>query len=143
MDPNLNGLLRWGIENSDATRNDPTAQTDRDATRGLNQEILKALLGGPSEADLMKEAIAAVKSPEVDLENKLIAFDNFEQLVESIDNANNITALKLWEPLTQELESDEPKLRAMAAWCIATAVQNNIKAQEKVRKQSSSARQTY
>jgi len=67
----------------------------------------------------------------VDLENKLIAFDNFEQLVENIDNANNLEPLKLWEPLLKELENEEGELRAMAAWCIGTAVQNNEKAQEK------------
>jgi hsp70-interacting protein len=132
MDRNLNELLRWGIENSDATRADPTAQTSRDATRGLNQEVLDSLLGGPTDADLMKEAVAAVKNPEVNLDNKLIAFDNFEQLVENIDNANNIEALGLWDPLISELKNSEPQLRAMAAWCIGTAVQNNVKAQEKV-----------
>lgn len=80
----------------------------------------------------MKGAMAAIKSSEVDLENKLIAFDNFEQMVENIDNANNIEALKLWDPLLKELENEEGELRAMAAWCIGTAVQNNEKAQEKV-----------
>src|ERR1700753_1911642 len=137
MDRNLNELLRWGIENSDATREDPSAQTSRDASRGLNQEVLDALLGGPTDADLMKEAMAIIKSSDASLENKLTAFDNFEQLVENIDNANNIEALKLWEPLLAELQNNEPELRAMAAWCIGTAVQNNIKAQEKVRLQNS------
>jgi hsp70-interacting protein len=132
MDRNLNGLLRWGIENSDATRSDPSAETSRDVSRGLNKEVLDALMGGPTDADHMKDAIAAIKSPDVNLENKLIAFDNFEQLVENIDNANNIQALGLWDPLIAELNNDEPELRAMAAWCIGTAVQNNIKAQEKV-----------
>ena len=80
----------------------------------------------------MKEAMAAIQSPDVDLENKLIAFDNFEQMVENIDNANNIEPLGLWTPLVALLAHDEAELRAMAAWCCGTAVQNNEKAQERV-----------
>jgi len=149
MDKNLSGLLRWGIEHTDTSGNAPTTQTEPmsqaelEAKRAANADLMKALMSGPSDADLMKESIAAIKSPDVDLENKLIAFDNFEQLVESIDNANNITPLALWEPLLQELESEEAQLRAMAAWCIATAVQNNIKAQEKITELGSIPRLTY
>lgn len=65
-------------------------------------------------------------------ENRSIAFDNFEQLVESIDNANNIEPLNLWPPLLAQLDSAEPEMRRMACWCIGTAVQNNPKSQERV-----------
>jgi len=132
MDPGLNELLKWGIENSSSSRNDPTAKKADSATTGLNQEILAQLMGGPSDADRMKEAIAAVQSPDLDMDNKMIAFDNFEQLVENIDNANNMEALGLWAPLVQLLTSEEGELRLMAAWCVGTAVQNNVKAQERV-----------
>jgi hsp70-interacting protein len=132
MDPKLNNLLRWGIENSDSTRNDPNATTDRDAVRGLDPSVLAALLGGPSDADLMKDSMAAIQNPEVDLENKLVAFDNFEQLVENLDNANNMETLGLWTPLVGQLKSAEDELRMMAAWCVGTAVQNNVKSQESV-----------
>lgn len=81
----------------------------------------------------MKEAMAAILHPEVSMENKEIAFDNFEQLVEGIDNANNIEALGLWQPLVDLLDSEQAELRKWTAWCMATAVSNNIKAQEKVR----------
>jgi hypothetical protein len=80
----------------------------------------------------MKESMAAIRSPDISLPNKLIAFDNFEQLIEQIDNANNMQPLGLWTPLLAVLESEEPDLRRMAAWCMGTAVQNNIKAQERV-----------
>jgi len=78
----------------------------------------------------MKEAMAAILDPEVDLENKEIAFDNFELMVEQLDNANNIENLALWPPLISLLESPEQRLRFMAAWCCGTAVQNNLKSQE-------------
>lgn len=94
--------------------------------------MMAALMGGPSDAELMREAMRAITSEETDLENKLTAFDNFEQLVEQIDNANNMEPLGLWPPLLKQLENEEAELRRMAAWCVGTAVQNNVKAQEKL-----------
>ena len=66
------------------------------------------------------------------MDNKLTAFDNFEQLIESIDNANNLEPLGLWTPLIQLLEHDEADMRRMAAACLGTVVQNNEKGQDKV-----------
>jgi len=137
MDPSLNELLKWGIENSAASKdpsNHPSERSQESATnmRALDPALLQHLLGGPSDADRMKDAMAAIENPEVDLDNKLIAFDNLEQLLEGIDNANNLEPLKLWTPLVQQLEAKEEELRMYAAWCIGTAVQNNVKAQEKV-----------
>jgi hypothetical protein len=135
MDPNMNNLLKWSIENSTSARqagdsNDAApAPTSRS---NLNPEMLSTLFGGPSDADLMKAAMEALYSDEVDLENKMIAFDNFEQLIESIDNANNLEPLGLWTPLVELLKHEEAEMRRMAAWCIGTAVQNNEKAQDKV-----------
>lgn len=136
MDPGLNQLLKWSIENSgtpedtSSTNNPPN--TTNPSNRLLNADALRSLMGGPSDADLMKESMAAIQSPDISLPNKLIAFDNFEQLIESIDNANNLGPLGLWTPLIQLLESPEPDLRRMAAWCVGTAVQNNVRAQERV-----------
>ena len=129
----MNQLLKWSIENSENPSADPTSTTDpkaeRPSGRPLNAEALNSLLGGPSDADLMKDSIAAIQSPQVGLADKLVAFDNFEQLIENLDNANNMEVLGLWAPLVQLLESDEAELRRYAAWCVGTAVQNNVKAQ--------------
>ncbi|TVY48200.1 Hsp70 nucleotide exchange factor FES1, partial [Lachnellula cervina] len=62
----------------------------------------------------------------------LIAFDNFEQLIENLDNANNLGPLALWTPLLGCLESAESEIRRMAAWCAGTAVQNNVSSQERL-----------
>jgi len=133
----LNQLLQWGITNSDTSRNDPsTHPTDqpRDPNRGLTPKMLSELLGGPSDADRMREAMTAIVASldHVDLENKLIAWDNLEQLIEQIDNANNMESLGLWVPLVRQLEHAEGEMRRMAAWCCSTAVQNNVKCQEKL-----------
>ncbi|OJJ43794.1 hypothetical protein ASPZODRAFT_19097 [Penicilliopsis zonata CBS 506.65] len=137
MDPQMNSLLKWSIQNSSETQQSTggegtTSSPAAAASHGLKPEMLSALFGGPSDADLMKASMAALHSDEVDLENKLVAFDNFEQLIETIDNANNMEPLGLWTPLVQLLQHEEAEMRRMAAWCVGTAVQNNEKAQDKL-----------
>lgn len=132
-DPGLSNLLKWGIANSDAANDDPQAVSERSQTSKLDYEALSRLMGGPSDADRMRDAMAAIQSPDVDLDNKLTAFDNFEQLIENLDNANNMDPMGLWKPLVDQLDNEEPELQLFAAWCLGTAVQNNSKCQEKVR----------
>jgi hypothetical protein len=129
----LNNLLQWSTANTVAAQ-DGASQPPRDPSSGLNAEMLAELLGGPSDADRMREAMTAITLPldQVSLENKLIAWDNLEQLIEQIDNANNMDPMGLWPPLLQQLDNPEGELRRMAAWCVSTAVQNNVKAQEKL-----------
>ena len=124
----MNSLLQWGIENSDTSRQ----QDQQPNPRGLSSAALRALMGGPSEADLMMENMTIVCSADAPLSSKMTAFDNFEQLVEQIDNANNVENLGLWKPLVEQLSSPEAGLRRMAAWCIGTTVQNNVKAQDRL-----------
>ena len=132
MDPGLNELLKWSVENSNTTANDPSATPP--SNRGLNPDALAGLFGGPSDADLMKSSMSAILStdPEITLDDKLIAFDNFEQLIENLDNANNLGPLALWTPLLGCLSSEESEIRRMAAWCVGTAVQNNETSQERL-----------
>lgn len=137
MDNHLNNLLKWSIENSAPPTgavavDNNTSNAQEQSTRNLDPEILSALLGGPSEAELMRAAMEVITDPTADLDNKLIAFDNFEQLIESLDNANNLEPLALWSPLISLLKHEERELRRMAAWCVGTAVQNNIRSQERL-----------
>lgn len=128
----MNELLKWSVENSSTTANDPS--TAPPTNRHLNPEALNALFGGPSDADLMIASMQAIRSsdPEITLEDKLVAFDNFEQLIENLDNANNLQPLALWTPLLECLAHEEAEIRMMAAWCVGTAVQNNEKSQERL-----------
>ncbi|KAI9802842.1 MAG: hsp70 nucleotide exchange factor fes1 [Piccolia ochrophora] len=134
MDPGLNQLLKWSVENSTDASADPTSTSDPKATRAsgqpLNANAINALMGGPSDADLMRAAVAVVTAADTPLDDKVIAFDNLEQLLENIDNANDLKALELWEPLLGLLGNEEKEMRKMAAWCVGTAVQNNDKAQK-------------
>ena len=132
-DRGMNELLKWSIENSEtpssSTSTNPTG--DHPPGRSINAEALNSLLGGPSDADLMKASMAAITSSNVSLADKLVAFDNFEQLVEQVDNANDIENLGLWPSLAALLSNEEADLRRYACWCIGTAVQNNVKCQER------------
>ena len=77
----MNQLLKWSIENSENPSADSTSTIDpkaeRPSGRPINAEALNSLFGGPSDADLMKESIAAILSPQIALDSKLVAFDNF------------------------------------------------------------------
>lgn len=130
----MNKLLKWSVANTQpaagADDESSSAQSRPAAASNLTPQMVNTLFGGPSEADLMRAAMEVVHDDESDLENKLIAFDNFEQLIEGIDNANNLIPLNLWKPLVELLQHDETELRRMAAWCVGTAVQNNPKAQD-------------
>ncbi|OTA99216.1 hypothetical protein M426DRAFT_325358 [Hypoxylon sp. CI-4A] len=131
-DKNLNELLKWSIENSAAA--DPSAPQSAAPKTSLNAEALAAIMGAPSDAELMQASMANITSsdPEITLESKLIAFDNLEQLVESLDNANLLSKLGLWTPLLELLGHEEDQLRLMAAWCVGTTVQNNAPSQERL-----------
>ncbi|KAI6090923.1 Fes1-domain-containing protein [Hypoxylon rubiginosum] len=131
-DKNLNELLKWSIENS--AQPDPSAPESDRPRSTLNAEALAAIMGAPSDAELMRAAMEAITStdPEMTLESKMIAFDNLEQLVESLDNANLLSKLGLWTPLLELLGHEEQQLRLMAAWCVGTAVQNNAPSQERL-----------
>ncbi|RYP50682.1 hypothetical protein DL768_003826 [Monosporascus sp. mg162] len=145
----LNELLKWSIENSTTPQSNPSPDsaantegaavqqqpTSTGATpRNLDPELLDQLFGGPSDAELMQAAVAHATSrdPEITLESRLTALDNLEQLIESLDNANLLSKLGLWTPLLGLLGHGEARVRLMAAWCVATAVQNNEPCQERL-----------
>ncbi|KAI5381024.1 hsp70 nucleotide exchange factor fes1 [Alternaria postmessia] len=132
-DPGLNNLLKWGIQNSEASRTDVAAADQ--PPRQLDAEALQRLMtgmSGPSDAQLMQESMQVIQNEEAELEHRVTAFDNFEQLIENLDNANNIESLGLWTPLVEQLENKDAELRRYAAWCCGTAVQNNIRTQERL-----------
>ncbi|CAD6892072.1 unnamed protein product [Tilletia laevis] len=150
---------------------DPYAQLQQQPGSSIPQSkeeadaVLAALAGRQAgmkrttEAEMMVEqmAVAMGKIPTVDggkavdHEDRVVALDNFEMLIESLDNANLLLPLKLWEPLfsllhspsgsastsegkesgfAQEMTSEQSEeIQAAAAWIIGTAVQNNPKCQ--------------
>lgn len=128
-DPRLNKALQWAISNMG---DDPNVTNGSSASRprDLDPAVMDALFGGPSDADLMRSSMLALHSPDQSHENRMVAWDNFEQLIENLDNANNIQALGLWPGLVSKFDAEHHEERQMAFWCVSTAVQNNIKTQE-------------
>lgn len=119
-------ILQWSIASQSG---------DKEAMERIGKpdsETLAKLFGaaGPDEPTLMKQAIAVVENPEADLEAKETALENFEMLVENLDNANNIENLKLWPSVIAQLLSSELSLRVLAASIIGIATQNNENSQK-------------
>ncbi|EIW73560.1 hypothetical protein TREMEDRAFT_73099 [Tremella mesenterica DSM 1558] len=142
--PDLNELLRWSIANSTSHSSDSSQVTpDESLTLRFNpanpdvrteqrgQTGLSAF--HPSDPGVSPvPPIPQLRSdltPRYDLIWLTIALDDLEMLVESIDNANNLAVLKLWEPLLSLLKVQNEEILAATCWIIGTAVQNNIKAQ--------------
>lgn len=122
----MDKLLNWSIAQQSG---------DKETIERIGQpdpEMLAQLFGaGPDEPTLMKQAMQVVSHPDATLEDKETAFDNFEMLIENLDNANNIENLRLWPVVISQLSSDIPEsLRVYAASVVGIAVQNNPKSQE-------------
>lgn len=90
-------------------------------------KLLAQLFGAPGEPDQMKEDLRFVVENTDDLGKRVECLENFEELVESIDNANEIGLL--WEPLLYLVNDKEPQIRTLALSAVGSAVQNNSKAQ--------------
>ncbi|CAG8541039.1 10574_t:CDS:2 [Racocetra persica] len=120
-------LLQWSIENSDPSN--VLQQSTTQEKDNLDPEIIDHILG-KSDAVRMREAVEAVLNPETSFDNKEIALDNLEMLVEQIDNAIDIENLNLWPQILSFLSLPEASLRTQALWVCGTAVQNNPKAQK-------------
>lgn len=122
----MESLLRWGIEHS-APSDGANHPPPRDISQ-LDPGIIDQILGKP-DAVQMKEALAIAINETEDEDARITALDNFEMLIEQIDNANNITSMNMWEPLLRLLESPVEDIRMNSLWILGTAVQNNPSAQ--------------
>ncbi|KAG9322503.1 hypothetical protein KVV02_001245 [Mortierella alpina] len=126
----MNELLKWSIinqatESEDApTRPGPPPKPMEKMDPGLIEAIL-----GKSETQMMMEALKVIKNPNATTDEKELAWEDFEMLIQQIDNAADIENMKMWPPILEELKNPNPKFREQAAWACGTATQNNPKAQ--------------
>ncbi|ODQ59399.1 hypothetical protein WICANDRAFT_63896 [Wickerhamomyces anomalus NRRL Y-366-8] len=118
----MDKLLNWSL-----------AQQDPETAKKVgapDPKLLAELFGqNVDDATLMKQNIELIENPECDEDNKLTAFDNFEMLIENLDNANNIENLKLWPKLINLLDSENDEFKNLTSSIIGTSVQNNEKSQ--------------
>jgi hsp70-interacting protein len=112
-------LLGWGTAN--ATESIPE-NIERPDPKWLD------IILGKEDAVLIKEALAALSSP-ISLDEKLIAFDNLQQLVESLDNANDMRPLGGYKVLFELCRDEADEIRMNAFWTLGIIVQNNEKTQ--------------
>lgn len=119
----MQSLLRWSVENSG---NSPAPSQRTNIDPGLIDHIL-----GKPDAQMMREAIQIATDPSKDEDTRITALDDLEMLVESIDNANDLKKLNMWEPLHGLLSTADTTdpLKMQTLWVIGTALQNNPAAQ--------------
>lgn len=120
----MDKLLQWSIAQQSG---------DKEAMAKIGQpdpKMLEQLFGAPDEPALMKQAIAVVENPDAADDDKLVALENFEMLIENLDNANNIENLKLWPSIIGQLLSSNLDFQVLAASIVGIATQNNPGSQE-------------
>jgi len=124
---NLQGLLRWGLANQT-----PEQVEAVDPIRSKeHMKILNDIMANQvSDAQRMRAAVAIAGDSSIPLEERLIAWDELEMLIESLDNANDLTPLKLWPDIIAHFRDSEPETVTQALWVCGTAIQNNPKSQE-------------
>ncbi|KAH8077104.1 nucleotide exchange factors-like protein [Cristinia sonorae] len=124
----MDALLRWGIENSSTATGQPAPPVQ--PRKDLDPAIIDHILGKP-DAVKMKEALEIAVDEGRDEDERVEALEEFEMLVELIDNANDLAKLKLWEPLQRLLTSPSSSdaIKRQVLWIVGTAVQNNPSAQ--------------
>lgn len=126
-------LLKWGIANSSSDAQQSIAQLGEDIQSGKRSDLadpgLYKKIMGQSEADQMKEQLTVAANSDNQVEDRATALDNFEMLVESIDNANLMENMQMWPVFLKLLSDPSSEIQVGAAWIVGTAVQNNDKAQ--------------
>ncbi|ORX71939.1 ARM repeat-containing protein [Linderina pennispora] len=101
----------------------------RPEPKKIDPEILDAILGKPASVQ-MTECVDAAEDTTQSVDDREIALDNLEMLIENIDNAANLQPLALWPRLVKLLDDPEPSVRTGVLWVMGTAVQHNPKAQK-------------
>ena len=124
-------LLQWSTAQQSQ---DPELRAKAPAP---DPKLLAQVLGadtGKDDTTLMKEDISVLvcNDPQISVDDKLTALEDFEILVQNMDNANNISPLGIWPEIaklyTYEGE-EQDEFRGLGALITGTAVQNNDKSQ--------------
>ncbi|KAJ1289139.1 hypothetical protein BS78_02G142000 [Paspalum vaginatum] len=134
----LDGMLQWAIGNSDPDKlREKAAELERlSADELLNRQMeikeLMERLQMPSDAELMKIAIADLNNSSLLLEDRQRALQELLVLVEPIDNANDLDKIGGLLPLIQELHNADEGIRTTSAWVLGKASQNNALVQNQI-----------
>ncbi|CAL9207039.1 unnamed protein product, partial [Musa hybrid cultivar] len=135
----LDGMLQWAI----AGHSDPEKLKEKamDVQRLSEDELKKRRLEikelmeklkTPSDAELMKIAIADLNNSSITLEDRQRALNELLFLVEPIDNANDLDKLGGLVMVIRELDNTETDIRTTSAWILGKASQNNALVQNQI-----------
>jgi len=139
MSAGIPDLLKWSVGNSAAVGENAPLQLDESKANAL-----AALLGFNvgSDAEKMAESLLVAKNEDgkYTMDQRVQAFEDFQMLVENLDNANNLHNIEqypkgprgLWTPLLDLLDNEAAEIRSWSALCLHSTVQNNEKTQEKL-----------
>ncbi|KAG6557576.1 hypothetical protein Mapa_000852 [Marchantia paleacea] len=127
----IDSMLQWAIGHADPEKLKGSAQEVQRMTpqelekRRAEIKELMEKLRVPSDADLMKIAIADLHNVTLPTEDRKRALEELLILVEPIDNANDLNKLGGLVAVIGELDREEVELRAAAASVLGKASQNN------------------
>lgn len=134
----LDSMLQWAIGNSDPEQLRRTAQEfqrlnpiELERRQAEIKELMEKLKM-PSDAELMKIAIADLNNLSLSVEDHHRALHELLVLVEPIDNANDLNKLGGLTAVVGELYRIEEELRTTAAWVLGKASQNNPVVQKQI-----------
>ncbi|XP_047048191.1 hsp70-binding protein 1 [Lolium rigidum] len=134
----LDSMLQWAIGNSDPGR---LKEEAADVQKLTEDELLKRRveikelmekLKMPSDADLMKIAIADLNNSSISLEDRQRALEELLILVEPIDNANDLDKIGGLVALIEDLNNANEEIRTTSAWILGKASQNNALVQSQI-----------
>ncbi|KAJ4773238.1 Hsp70 nucleotide exchange factor FES1 [Rhynchospora pubera] len=134
----LDSMLQWAIGHSDPAKLKEKAEyTEKLSPEEIlsKQSEIKELmekLKMPSDAELMKIAIADLNNSSSSTQERLHALNELLVLVEPIDNALDMDKLGGLEAVIKELKDIESEIRTASAWVLGKASQNNVVVQDQV-----------
>jgi len=136
--PSLDSMLQWAVGHSDPEKLKAAAvEFQRLSPEELEKhrvEIKDLMedLRMPSDAELMKIAIADINNSSLSTEDHSRALHELLELVGPIDNANDLNKLGGLTAIIQELNREEKELRTIAAWVLGKASNNNPVVQKQI-----------
>lgn len=136
--PSLDSMLQWAVGHSDPEKLKAAAveaqilspeelEKRRVEIKGLMEDLRM-----PSDAALMKIAIADINNSSLSTEGHYRALLELLELVGPIDNANDLNKLGGLTALVKELNREEKELRTIAAWVLGQASTNNPVVQKQI-----------
>ncbi|KAG0621219.1 hypothetical protein M758_3G002500 [Ceratodon purpureus] len=134
----MESILHWAIGHSDPEKLKVAATVAKrlsaEELENRRQDIKELMdrLHIPSDAELMKIAIADLNNLTLSTDDRQRALQELLILVEPIDNANDLDKLGGLQSIIAELDRPEEELRTTAAWVLGKACQNNLVVQKQI-----------